>query len=328
MSSGRAFARAGLLGNPSDGYGGKVLGAPLRDFVAEVTVDSSDSIVISAGGTPIELESLEAAVDADPRDFPDGLEPLVLAALRRVASETARSGSAHRVSGLRIQCTTTVPRQVGLGGSSAMIIATIRALQPHLQFDLSPFDTAEMALAAEVEDLDIAAGPMDRVIQAYEQTMVLDFTGLDRARDESLYTSYRGLLPPMWIAWVPHGGRSSGITHSDLRTRWERGDADVVEAMRRIGEGVDLAVQALASDDFAAFADLVDANFDLRCSVTTVTPEDEEMVALARGAGAAAKLCGSGGAVLIVPRPGASEHAVAAALTRAGFEILSPELVR
>jgi glucuronokinase len=168
---------------------------------------------------------------------------------------------------------------------------------------------------------------MDRVIQAYEQTMVLDFSDQTRPRDESCYTVFADPLPPMLVAWVPAGGRSSGITHSDLKERWQRGDDDVTRAMRSIAAGVDRAIRALRANDLVAFADAVDANFDLRCSVTDVTAEDREMVEIARVAGAAAKLCGSGGAVLVVPRPGATMEGVASALEDAGYATCRPELV-
>ena len=38
---GKAFARAGLLGNPSDGYGGKVLSVVVRNFSARVRLEES-----------------------------------------------------------------------------------------------------------------------------------------------------------------------------------------------------------------------------------------------------------------------------------------------
>ena len=39
---GRAFARAALLGNPSDGFGGKTLGFTFAELEAEVTLGSAD----------------------------------------------------------------------------------------------------------------------------------------------------------------------------------------------------------------------------------------------------------------------------------------------
>ena len=42
-ASGRAFARAALLGNPSDGFGGRTIALTLREFRAEVRVSSPPS---------------------------------------------------------------------------------------------------------------------------------------------------------------------------------------------------------------------------------------------------------------------------------------------
>ena len=42
----RAYARAGLLGNPSDGYHGKTISFSVRDFCAEVVLYEWDSVDI------------------------------------------------------------------------------------------------------------------------------------------------------------------------------------------------------------------------------------------------------------------------------------------
>lgn len=41
-----AYARVGLLGNPSDGYFGKTLAFSVRNFAATVTLEPSESLVI------------------------------------------------------------------------------------------------------------------------------------------------------------------------------------------------------------------------------------------------------------------------------------------
>ena len=42
----RAYARAGLIGNPSDGYHGKTLSVLVRDFQSEVTLYEWDQIEV------------------------------------------------------------------------------------------------------------------------------------------------------------------------------------------------------------------------------------------------------------------------------------------
>lgn len=307
-----------------------MIACPVRDFSARASVNVGDGVVISAGGVDLVFPDLGAACGDGLGPESEGLERLVLAALRRFIREVVQHGStsgaaggvAPGLGGLRIACRTTVPRQVGLAGSSAVIIATLRALAAHFGLPVSPFDLAEMALATEVEDLNIAAGPMDRVIQAYERVMILD---LRSPRAESSYRPLDPtLVPPLLIGWTPGGGRPSGPVHSDLRERWERGDPDVVDAMHELRHLVDRGVHALEQKDVETFADLVDQNFALRMGVTSVGERDRTMVDLARRYGAAAKLCGSGGAVLVVPRGGTDLTGLERALEGGGFDSCRP----
>ena len=46
-----AYSRVGLLGNPSDGYGGKAIAVSIRDWSAQVTLESSDVFEIVPGAS-------------------------------------------------------------------------------------------------------------------------------------------------------------------------------------------------------------------------------------------------------------------------------------
>lgn len=298
---GVAYARAGLLGNPSDGYEGKAIALPVRNFEARVTVE------------PGEREGPEV------RAVP-GLDRLIHAAVRRLVRHVGRDDLLR--DPIAISCETTIPRQVGLAGSSAVVIATLRALGERWDAGLPALELAEMALAVEVEDLGIAAGPMDRVVQAYERLVVMD---LAPPRTEASYgTLDPELLPPMLIAWDPTGGASSGVPHSDLRERWRRGDAEVHRTIEELRALVDRGVEALRAGDHRALMGMVDRNFELRCRVFAVGEADRRMVSIARGFGAAAKLCGSGGAVLVLPAEEADRSALEAGFHEAGFRTCRP----
>jgi glucuronokinase len=300
-----------------------VIGFPVRNFEATVTVGPSHVTSVDAGGEPIRLSGSGWPSDAD------GLERLVLAAFRRFSTDVCDLSSASRKPGtppvgLALQGSTTIPRQVGLAGSSGIIIATLRALSRYSGVSITPFDMAEMALAIEVDDLGIAAGPLDRVIQSYESFMLLE---LRPPRTPGHYRPLDlSLLPPTLIAWTGTAGRPSDVTHSDLRERWERGDADVLAVVEELRSLVDRGLGFLEAGDRRAFADAVDRNFELRVSVTDVTEADAEMVQIARTVGAAAKLCGSGGAVVAVPRPGVDLQALEARYEEAGYHTVRPRI--
>ncbi|MDH3708063.1 MAG: hypothetical protein OES57_18510, partial [Acidimicrobiia bacterium] len=86
-------ARVALAGNPSDGFGGAVVGLPFRAFAATVEV-----------------------ADCDP--LPSGLAALGEAARTVFQSRFPRAAP---LPSLRVR--TTIPRSVGLAGSSAVVVA-------------------------------------------------------------------------------------------------------------------------------------------------------------------------------------------------------------
>ncbi len=294
-ATGTAFARAGLLGNPSDSYGGKTIAFSVRNFSAQVSVEPSDCL---------EIDDRLAA-------------PLLKAAFGRFEAHTGKPSAPMRIS-----LVTDVPFQVGLAGSSAIVIAALRALSAAHASPLDPFDQSELALAAEAADLGIAAGPMDRVIQAYEGLLHMDF---GEYRSPACYTRLDvSSLPPLLIAWDPGGGEHSGSVHAELRDRWQRGEADVRTTMQIFGELVDEGESALRDGDFARLRRAVDRNFETRAKLFRIADRDREMVELARRHGAAAKQCGSGGACLAVLAAEPDAQTLTAAYRDAGYLTLRP----
>ena len=69
----------------------------------------------------------------------------------------------------------------------------------------------------------------------------------------------------------------------------------MIEAFRKL---VDEGVASLRSGDHARFRDHMNANFEMRTAIFDVSRRDRGLVAIAREQGGAAKLCGSGGAVV------------------------------
>ena len=198
--------------------------------------------------------------------------------------------------GVWLHVDTTIPRQVGLAGSSALVVASFRALARAHGLTLDPFWTSEEALAVEVEDLGIAAGPMDRVIQAYEGVIAMDLTGV---RSPERYVALDpGLLPPLFVAWTPEPSKSSGDLHAPLRKRWLAGDAEVRRVVTELAQGVDEGVAALQAGDVGRFGALMTRNFHLRRGIFSVSDEDVRMVELAESFGCPAKLAGSGGCIV------------------------------
>lgn len=319
---GAAYARAGLLGNPSDGYGGKVIAASVRDFRAQVTVEAAERLEIVPGDTDLLVfDSFDGAADAlSKRGCEDGLRLLRATLVEfadhcRESLDLAEDDIRQR---FRMSYETNVPIQVGLSGSSAIVIAALRALMSWFGVSIEPATLAEIALAVEVDRLGLAGGPMDRVIQAYEGLMLMD---LQEPRSEASYRRLdAALLPPLFVAWDPGGGDPSSGAHGDLRARWDAGDAELQRIMQSFRPLVDEGVAALEAGDHTRFRTLMRRNFELRASFFPISDADREMVAIAEGCGAVAKLCGSGGAVVGSAEDPRHIEGIEAAYRESGFE--------
>jgi glucuronokinase len=327
-TEGIAHARVGLLGNPSDGWGGKAIAFSLRNFRARVLIAPSDRLVLEAGSSDLQaFPSLrEACRDFESVGCEDGLR-LLRAAIHRFVrhrEDLARLPRDDPRLRFEMRYETDIPRQVGLAGSSAIVIAVLRALMARFDVEIAPEVLAELALAAEVEDLGIAAGPMDRVVQTYGGLVLMDL------REPRSADSYRRLdpklLPPLFVAWDPRGGQSSGVAHGPLRARWQRGDPELLRVVEEFRELVDEGEACLLARDEASFRELMERNFELRARIFPIGARDREMVSIARAHGAVAKLCGAGGAVVGAPEQEVQMAEIARAYGRAGFETLRPRL--
>jgi glucuronokinase len=281
-------ARAALAGNPSDGFGGHTLALALPAYEARVTVEAGESSDVGAA-------------------LAGGGEPALLAAALRRLARLALVPE----SGVVLRGESGVPPEVGLGGSSALVVAALRALSEAFELALDADEIAGVALAAEVEELGIAAGPQDRVVQAHGGLVSMDFRG-GGWRMERLDP---GLLPPLFVAWDRREAAHSGQYHAQLRARHAAGDRDVLSGIERLADLGRRARDALVAGDEDAFARCVDGSFDARRAMGPLEPGHVRLVERARALGASANYAGSGGAVV-----GTLPRGIAGRDLRAEFE--------
>ncbi|MGK0220018.1 MAG: glucuronokinase [Planctomycetota bacterium] len=315
-----AYPRVGLLGNPSDLYDGHVLGFTFVNFqVTARLVPAQRTQLIGPGGTQLDVESL-AGLDARASGGGVGL---MAAALRRLAAE-APVAVDPVARPFRLHVDSDIPRQAGLSGSSAIVVACLRAMAEHFGVALSDFECSERALEAETVELAMVAGPQDRVLQSYNGFLSMDFSG---TRAHGRYERLEpGLLPPLLVAHHASFGEASGDVHASVHARWVEGDAEVHRGVAKFPELARRGLAALRAKDLNAFADCIDQNLEARQALWPVPEADLELAARARKAGAAAKLCGSGGALVIVPRPGVQLKSLASDLSHDGWALFEPEL--
>ncbi len=302
LSRGKCFARAGLLGNPSDGFGGKTISLTLPHWSAIATVEGAAGVRLRIGSEqrvwPGFAGLLEEVSNSGYRDPGQ----LLTATIVRFADFCRIDLTA--LSGMSVLAESSIPLQVGLAGSSAIIIALLRALCQHFQIAIGPELMASLALQIETDDLHIPAGLQDRVVQSLEGLVAMDFSADAMYVDRGLRLGrYRRLDPrllpgTLYVAWSRRGAESTAVPHNNLRERFDAGEPSVVAAMKQFAGLADAGITALETGDTARLAELINANFDLRRSICQLNPLHIEMIDVARAAGASAKYCGSGGAII------------------------------
>jgi glucuronokinase len=320
-----AHARAGLLGNPSDIYGGKVISFLIKNFSAQVQLWESPGLTfrLHPDHDRTEFADLTDFVSTVKRHGYYGMQRLLFATLTRFVSYCESRGIPLSKRNFTLQYGTTIPRQSGLGGSSAMIIAALRALLRFYRVppgELTPGDLAELALSVEKGELGIAAGLQDRVVQSIGGLVYMDLSG-KRPRYDRLDSA---LLPRFGIAYLTQqtGMEESGRVHATVRSRWEMGDREVIRVMGEIAALADHGRDALKRRDYERLGELMRRNFDLRRGLFGDKALGEHTIALveiARELGFASKLPGSSGAALVLLNGKDAETELARAYEARGY---------
>ena len=322
-----AYARAGLVGNPSDGYFGKTISFIIRNFRATVRLwESPQFEIVPTHGDLASFPNVsEFLHDQKLKGYYGGLR-LIKASIKRFHDHCVQHGRELDNRNFTVAYESDIPRLVGLSGSSAIVVATVRALMQFYDVRIEKHLLPALALAVEKEELGIACGLQDRVIQNYEGIVYMDF---DKALLESRgYGNYEQLtpphMPPIYVAYDPARAEVSDVPHRNLRDLFNRGDRAVVDAMKKYRELTDRGRDALMSSDWKTLSEVVNANFDLRQTIMNIAPENVRMVQVARSTGASAKFAGSGGAICGLYRDGRQYQQLVDALAEINCTVLRP----
>jgi glucuronokinase len=306
----QAFARAALVGNPSDGYHGRTLAVVVRRFRAKAVLHEWDEVeIVLSQEDRCRFGSVdELAADVRSHGYYGGIR-LVKATIKRFADYCRAKGLPLAGGNFSLRYESDIPRQVGLAGSSAIVVATLRALMEFHNVRIPREVQSSLALSVETEELGIPAGLQDRVAQVYGGLVYMDFSREQTVTRDGMECGVyepldERLLPPLFAAYARQGGKPTGTTLSPLKARYDAGEPRVVQAMQTLAAYAQQARDALQKGDHRRFAELVDANFDVRRALFTehgrcmLNENHVRMIDAARAAGASANFAGSGGAIV------------------------------
>jgi len=314
----RGYARIGLIGNPSDGYGGKTISFTIRNFCADVVLYPWDQLeIIGSAQDKSRFGSLAELVDdVDLNGYYGGVR-LVKATIKRFAEYSLAKEWPLHEEPFSVRYQTNIPRGVGLSGSSAIVVATLRCLMEYYHVSVPAPVQASLARAVENDELGIACGYQDRVAQVYGGLVYMDF-GRMQAVDGYECGQYEpldaALLPSLYLAYDLSTSKTSQSVHGPLRAR-VRDNQQLAATIAQIADLVPEARRALQERDSRRLHELLNRNFDLRASLYNIRPSHRRMIDTARSVGASAKFAGSGGSVVGMYADEAMYERLQAALT-------------
>lgn len=295
---GVASGKVILLGEHAVVYGRHALALPIPGAVTATVEDS-------ASGLWLEVPEWRLSQKIGARET--GIDAAIRLILREL--DIKRDDFAIRVR-------SDLPRAMGLGSSAAFAVAIVRAFDAALGMGLADERVNDIAFACEKLAHGTPSG-VDNTLATYARPMLfrnadgLDLQGLDLME-----------RPPLVIACCKQRG-STLEQVAGVRARYELAREhftsvfDQIDALSVAGAG------ALSGGDYGELGRLMNINQGLLNAIGVSTPELEEMVTIARDAGAAgAKLTGAGGGGSIVALcPGAAAQ-VGAALRSRGYRVM------
>jgi glucuronokinase len=324
------YARAGFLGNPSDGYFGKTISFAMSNFRSRVLLYPSGRLEIkpSKADLPV-FENIEDLYRITRwRGYYGGFR-IIQALIVRLIEYCQEQGIALPDRNFTLEYDSNVPQRLGLGGSSAIITASLRALCQYYGLDIPLPIQANLVLETETRELNVPAGLQDRVVQAYQGLVYMDFSRhLMESRGYGEYERLDpGLLPNVYVAYLTSLSEGTEVFHNNLRERWRRGDAEVVGAMETWAGYAEEGRECLLHGRYDRLNELINANFDLRARIYQIDQGNLEMIHTARQAGATSTFAGSGGAIVGTYLDEGMFARLTEAMKGLGVAVIKPKIV-
>lgn len=325
-----SYPRAAVIGNPSDGYFGKTIAFIFSNFIAKVQLYQTPELEIKPqrlDGT--NFNSIKELVeDINFAGYYGGMR-LLKATIKVFCQHCKRNNIPLDNRNFTIRYNSNIPLRLGLAGSSAIITACMKALKEFYQVQIPQPVFANLVLSVETEELGISAGLQDRVAQAYESPIFMDF---DRETMEKQgYGNYQQLntdnFPPFYIAFRKNLSEGTEVVHNNLKARFEIGDPKVLQAMLRWGQITVEFKEALETKNHTLMHELINENFDLRRKTIRISDGNIEMVELARSVGASAKFTGSGGAIIGTYKNESMYDMLKETMSEKEIEVIKPNIV-
>ncbi len=302
---GVGYGKVILLGEHAVVYGRHAIAAPIPLTIKAAIEDCDDGIhlLIPRWGVEYRL----ASNPSERRSFE-----------RPAGVVLDQLGLSNRA--MRIEVFPDVPRSMGLGGSAAMAVAIVRALDKHFRLGLTDAEVNSLAFESEKVAHGSPSG-LDNTLACYGKPLVF------RPGDPPLVEPLNVREPiPAVIGMTGYEGLTAK-TVGRVREAWLQ-DQKLYE---RIFDQIDAltlrGIQAIQDNDLPTLGQLMNICQGMLNALQVSTPELEKLCDIAREHGACgAKLTGGGGGGSIIAICEGDTDPVVAAIRAAGFQAMAVQL--
>ena len=171
------YARAGFLGNPSDGYFGKTISFTMSNFRARVLLYPSGRLEIkpSKADLPV-FESLDDLYRTTRwRGYYGGIR-IIQALIVRLIDYCRENGIELEERNFTLEYESNIPAAARIGGIERYYHGLFTRLAAILRPRHTASQQANLVLETETRELGVPAGLQDRVVQAYQGLVYMDFS--------------------------------------------------------------------------------------------------------------------------------------------------------
>jgi len=311
--------RCGVLGNPTDMYGGSVISCSTVER-ARCEIHPADTLIVEAdNGDTQEIQSL---ADLEPVGNHLDLSKAVLKGLK------IEPGTHH----FHLKTSSEIPMQAGLSGSTALVGAVFGAVAKQIGLELHRYAVAEAIRDIEYSIMGVVCGFQDQYMTVFGGLNYMDFRdkGSHIPPDAQPYATIEPLadiIPPLPVVLAHTGVKHhSGTVHKSVRQRWLEGDPEVRAGYDRIPHLARWGKQALIEGDWEAIAAAMNENQKIQHDLGASGEACDRLIEVALANGAiAGKLAGAGQGGTILALTFEPERTIAALKEAGAGRILIPQ---
>ena len=268
-----------LLGEHSVVYGRHAVAVPAPVNIRTKVQDTEDEILLM-----IPSWGVEYRLDKNPEKRQSFEKPAGLILDQMGLSK----------QGMKIEVFSDIPRGMGLGGSAAIAVSIIKALNNHFKLALNQDEINQMALESEKIAHGNPSG-IDNTMATYGHPLI--FRNGDNPLIEPLNINETFSILIGFSSTEGLTAKTVGI----VRDLWKKNPGVYEKIFDEIDSLALQSIQAIQNNDFELLGELMNINHGLLNTLQVSTPELERLIMIARESGAlGAKLTGGGGGGAVI----------------------------